>query len=177
MCEEVDNIDYRVTAWLATADAQTEAGDMNQARELISKALGAAAETSDTNERDRFLVRIAEVQARSEHVNGAIDTARRIRASRRRVTALGVIAFIQAQAGDLDQAQETVGEALATANEIPESDWQISARIYIAAVQRLTGDTERFRQTIGRAMAAAKKIVDVEWRANVLAMIAASLPN
>ena len=122
----------RVWAFGFIAETQVETGDRLGAARSISEALIASRLEEEDWARDLALSAIARAQAKAGEISRALSTARRIAIDGIRLTALSVVAEVQARA----QARAGgVLEALSTARRI-EEDWpRALALSAIATVQ------------------------------------------
>ena len=122
----------RAKAFARIAGAQTKAGDARGAAQSRSDAR-AAARGVDESLREWSFPDIAEVQAKAEDIQGALETARMVEGEDGRAKAFGHIAVAQAKAGDIRGALETT-------RMVEGEDYRAWAFGHIAVAQAKAGD-------------------------------------
>ena len=165
--EMIDGFDYdRARALADIANVQGEAGDVEQARHSVAKALAAAEEVDDGEDRALALAHIAGVQAEAGEVMQAEQTLAQAFAAAKesfsqdtRASVLARIAIAQTEIGD-------VSGALAAASEIRDASARAGVLARIASALAEAGEEGPARQTFSKALAAANEVEPYENRAN-----------
>jgi hypothetical protein len=157
----------RAVAFAAIATAQAKAGDLKGARETAALFLDAAviADADDFEEAFSRAV-VAGVQARTGDAESAWETATNFSGDgQERAIPLIILALVQAEAGDLKEAQATAALALQAA----EGARDHHGAIWTGAVyaQARAGD-------IPGAFSSARTIPEDDTRADALALVAAA---
>ena len=162
----------KVLPLTAIAVAQAKAGQVQAAERTFAQALAAAKAANSGG----YLLIVAEGQAKSGDVPGALETVRAIGAplpSWRlyRVIALSAVAATLTEAGQISKARKLSGEAIRTARDIENPKNRVLALRRIVEAQVAFGDRNAAKITLSEALRTTDKIDAAASRAFFIARI------
>lgn len=126
-------------------------GDSSQATAMLVRARETAVDSGDSNERNSVLGDIVGAQAEVGDVNGAFNTADRIKSPFFHSIALLKLARGQVKTGDVMAARSTLHKAADAAQQIEWPQERTSELVQIARSQNEVGDSAGVRATLSEA--------------------------
>jgi|GEM_PF-6805933 len=142
----IENEYHRGRALVGIAEAQIEAGHVEQALEVLDRLAA-----SDPPFEAGFLVSSL---ARSEKLGIALEVASRLKDSSQKVLALVEIAVAQFQAANIEESLQILQQALDTAGKLDASHLTPIARLKISSAQLLVGQREEALASASQAVEA-----------------------
>ena len=151
----IENEYHRGRALVGIAEAQIEAGHVEQALEVLDRLAA-----SDPPFEAGFLVSSL---ARSEKLGIALEVASRLKDSSQKVLALVEIAVAQFQAANIEESLQILQQALDTAGKLDASHLTPIARLKISSAQLQVGQRKAALASAEQAVAEEEK-KELSWR-------------